>query len=228
MNILVSDSLSPRGVEVLERAGFSVSVKTKLSKEELLQEIPNYEALIVRSATKVTKEVIEAGGRLRIIGRAGTGLDNVDSEAATRRGIVVMNTPGGNTITTAEHTMSMIASMSRKIPQATGSMKEGKWEKNRFMGTELYNKTLGLVGMGQIGSYVAKLAQGWSMNVIGYDPYLSLERAQKMGIEVVELDELFHRADVISVHTPLTNETGDKLSLTRIFITTPLGNNFPY
>ncbi|MGD9850632.1 MAG: phosphoglycerate dehydrogenase [Nitrospirales bacterium] len=207
MNILVSDSLSPRGVEVLERAGFSVAVKTKLSKEELLQEIPNYEALIVRSATKVTKEVIEAGGRLRIIGRAGTGLDNVDSEAATRRGIVVMNTPGGNTITTAEHTMSMIASMSRKIPQATGSMKDGKWEKNRFMGTELYNKTLGLVGMGQIGSYVAKLAQGWSMNIIGYDPYLSLERAQKMGIEVVELDELFHRADVISVHTPLTNET---------------------
>ncbi|MDR4495464.1 MAG: phosphoglycerate dehydrogenase [Nitrospirales bacterium] len=207
MNILVSDSLSSRGVEVLERAGFSVSVKTKLSKEELLQEIPNYEALIVRSATKVTKEVIEAGGRLRIIGRAGTGLDNVDSDAATRRGIVVMNTPGGNTITTAEHTMSMIASMSRKIPQATGSMKEGKWEKSRFMGTELYNKTLGLVGMGQIGSYVAKLAQGWSMNVIGYDPYLSLERAQKMGIEVVELNELFHRADVISVHTPLTNET---------------------
>lgn len=207
MNILVSDSLSPRGVEVLERAGFSVAVKTKLSKEELLQEIPNYEALIVRSATKVTKEVIDAGVRLRIIGRAGTGLDNVDSEAASRRGIVVMNTPGGNTITTAEHTMSMIAAMSRKIPQATGSMKAGKWEKNRFMGTELYNKTLGLVGMGQIGSYVAKLAQGWSMNVIGYDPYLSLERAQKMGIEVVELDELFHRADVISVHTPLTNET---------------------
>lgn len=207
MNILVSDTLSPRGIEVLERAGFSVAVKTKLSKEELLQEIPNYEALIVRSATKVTKEVIEAGGRLRIIGRAGTGLDNVDSEAATRRGIVVMNTPGGNTITTAEHTMSMIASMSRKIPQATSSMKEGKWEKSRFMGTELYNKTLGLVGMGQIGSYVAKLAQGWSMNIIGYDPYLSLERAQKMGIEVVDLDELFHRSDVISVHTPLTNET---------------------
>jgi D-3-phosphoglycerate dehydrogenase / 2-oxoglutarate reductase len=207
MNILVSDSLSPRGVEVLERAGFTVAVKTKLSKEELLQEIPNYEALIVRSATKVTKDVIEAGARLRIIGRAGTGLDNVDSDAATRRGIVVMNTPGGNTITTAEHTMSMIAAMSRKIPQATTSMKAGKWEKNRFMGTELYNKTLGLIGMGQIGSYVAKLAQGWSMNVIGYDPYLSMERAQKMGIEVVELNELFQRADVISVHTPLTNET---------------------
>ncbi len=207
MNILVSDSLSPRGVEVLERAGFTVAVKTKLSKEELLQEIPHYEALIVRSATKVTKDVIEAGSRLRIIGRAGTGLDNVDSDAATRRGIVVMNTPGGNTITTAEHTMSMIAAMSQRIPQATASMKAGKWEKSRFMGTELYNKTLGLIGMGQIGSYVAKLAQGWSMNVMGYDPYLSMERAQKMGIEVVGLTELFQRADVISVHTPLTNET---------------------
>ena len=207
MNILVSDSLSPKGVEVLERAGFSVAVKTKLSKEELLQEIGNYEALIVRSATKVTKEVIEAGSRLRIVGRAGTGLDNVDTEAATRRGIVVMNTPGGNTITTAEHTMSMIAAMSRKIPQATQSMKAGKWEKNKFMGSELFNKTLGLVGLGQIGSYVTKLAQGWSMNVIGYDPYLAVDRAKQMGIEVVELDELFHRADVISVHTPLTNET---------------------
>ena len=207
MNILVSDSLSPKGVEVLERAGFSVAVKTKLSKEELLQDIANYEALIVRSATKVTKEVIEAGGRLRIVGRAGTGLDNVDTEAATRRGIVVMNTPGGNTITTAEHTMSMIAAMSRKISQATKSMKDGKWEKSKFMGSELYNKTLGLVGLGQIGSYVARLAQGWSMNVIGYDPYLAVDRAKQMGIEVVELDELFHRADVISVHTPLTNET---------------------
>lgn len=207
MNILVSDSLSPKGVEVLERAGFSVDVKTKLTKEELLQEIPKYEGLVVRSATKVTKDVIEAGTRLRIVGRAGTGLDNVDSEAATRRGIVVMNTPGGNTITTAEHTMSMIASMSRKVPQATMSMKAGKWEKTRFMGTELYNKTLGLVGLGQIGSYVAKLAQGWSMNVIGYDPYLAVERAKQMGIEVVDLDELFHRSDVISVHTPLTNET---------------------
>jgi len=207
MNILISDSLSPKGVEVLERAGFSVAVKTKLSKEELLKEIGNYEALVVRSATKVTKEVIEAGSRLRIVGRAGTGLDNVDTEAATRRGIVVMNTPGGNTITTAELTMSMIVAMSRKIPQATQSMKEGKWEKKKFMGTELYNKTLGLVGLGQIGSYVAKLAQGWSMNVIGYDPYLAEDRAKQMGIEVVELEELFLRADVISVHTPLTNET---------------------
>ena len=130
MNILVSDKLSTRGVEVLERAGFTVTVNTKLSKEELLEEIKKYEGLIVRSGTKVTKEVIEAGSRLRIIGRAGTGLDNVDSEAATRRGIIVMNTPGGNTITTAEHTIAMIVAMSRKIPQATASMKDKKWEKN--------------------------------------------------------------------------------------------------
>ena len=207
MKILVSDSLSPRGVEVLEKAGYTVDVKTKLSKEELLQEIKQYDGLIVRSATKVTAEVIEAADRLKIIGRAGTGLDNVDSKAATKRGIVVMNTPGGNTITTAEHTMAMIVAMSRRIPQATASMKAGKWEKSKFMGMELYNKTLGLVGLGQIGAYVTKLAQGLAMNVIGYDPYLAPERARNMGIEVVELDELFRRADIISVHTPLTNET---------------------
>ncbi|WP_447970380.1 phosphoglycerate dehydrogenase [Nitrospira sp. M1] len=216
MNILVSDKLSARGVEVLEHAGFSVGVKTKLSKEELLKEIKDYEGLIVRSATKVTKEVIEAGGRLRIIGRAGTGLDNVDTDAATRRGIVVMNTPGGNTITTAEHTMAMVVSMSRKIPQATASMKAGKWEKSKFMGVELYNKTMGLVGLGQIGSHVTKLAQGHFMNVIGYDPYLAKDRAQQMGIEVVELAELFQRADVISVHTPLTNETKGLINATTI------------
>ncbi len=192
---------------MLEHAGFSVGFKTKLSKEELLKEIKDYEGLIVRSATKVTKEVIEAGGRLRIIGRAGTGLDNVDTDAATRRGIVVMNTPGGNTITTAEHTMAMVVAMSRKIPQATASMKAGKWEKSKFMGVELNNKTMGLVGLGQIGSHVTKLAQGHFMNVIGYDPYLAKDRAKQMGIEVVELAELFERADVISVHTPLTNET---------------------
>lgn len=212
MKILVSDSLSPRGVEVLEKAGFSVAVKTKLSKEELLQEITQYDGLIVRSATKVTAEVIKAADKLKIIGRAGTGLDNVDSEAATKRGIVVMNTPGGNTITTAEHTIAMMVAMSRRIPQATASMKAGRWEKNKFMGVELYNKTLGLVGLGQIGSYVAKLAQGLAMNVIGYDPYLAQDRATAMGIEVVELAELFSRADIISVHTPLTPETKDLIN----------------
>ncbi|MDT7043539.1 phosphoglycerate dehydrogenase [Candidatus Nitronereus thalassa] len=207
MKILVSDSLSTRGVEVLQQAGYTADVKTKLSKEELLEEIKNYDGIIVRSATKVTAEVIEAGAQLKIIGRAGSGLDNVDKEAATRRGIVVMNTPGGNTITTAEHTIAMLVAMSRKIPQATASTKAGKWEKSKFMGTELYNKTLGLVGLGQIGTVVTKLAQGLSLNVIGYDPFLASERAKELGIELVELPELFRRSDIISVHTPLTNET---------------------
>lgn len=207
MNILVSDSLSPRGVAVLERGGFHVDVKTKLPKEQLLEEIKAYDGIVVRSGTKVTAEVIDAGSRLKIIGRAGTGLDNVDCEAATRRGIVVMNTPGGNTITTAEHTVAMLVSMSRRIPQAVVSTKAGKWEKSKFMGTELYNKTLGLVGLGQIGTYVTKLVQGLAMQVIGYDPYLAPGSARELGIQTVTLDELFRRADFISVHTPLTNET---------------------
>jgi D-3-phosphoglycerate dehydrogenase len=207
MKILVSDSLSKQGVEILQKAGLTVDVKTKMPKEELLREIKNYEGLIIRSATKVTAEVIAAADRLRIIGRAGSGLDNVDTAAATKRGIVVMNTPGGNAVTTAEHTMAMIFALARKIPQATASMKAGKWEKERFMGMELYNKTLGIVGMGQIGSHLAKLAQGATMTVIAYDPYLAEERARKMGVEIMGLHELFRRADIITVHTPLTAET---------------------
>jgi len=207
MKILVSDSLSKQGVEILQKAGFTVDVKTKLPKEELLKEIKDYDGLVVRSGTKVTAEVIAAGEKLKVIGRAGAGLDNVDSQAASRRGIVVMNTPGGNSVTTAEHTMAMIFAMTRRIPQATLSTKSGKWEKEKFMGMELYNKTLGIVGIGQIGGYLVKLAQGISMNVIAYDPYLAEDRARKMGVELVDLPELFRRADVVSVHTPLTAET---------------------
>lgn len=207
MKILVSDSLSRQGVEILEKAGFTVVVKTKLSKDELLKELKDADGLIIRSATKVTAEVLGAAERLKVVGRAGSGLDNVDTAAATRRGVVVMNTPGGNTVTTAEHTLSMICSMTRRIPQATASMKAGRWEKERFMGVELYNKSLGIVGVGQIGGYLTKLAQGVGMNVMAYDPYLAEERAQKMGVSVVALDELFRRADIISVHTPLTPET---------------------
>ncbi len=207
MKILVSDSLSKHGVTVLEKAGFTVDVNTDLTKEQLLKEIVPYDGLIVRSGTKVTEDVIAAAQNLKVIGRAGSGLDNVDTPAATRRGIVVMNTPGGNTVTTAEHTMSMICAMSRRIPQATASMREGKWEKKRFMGVELFHKTLGIIGIGQIGGYLAKLAQGLAMNVIAYDPYLAQDRAQEMGIEVVPLDDLLSRANIISVHTPLTPET---------------------
>lgn len=207
MKILVSDSLSKQGVEALERAGFTVTVKTKLPKEELFKEVKDADGLIIRSGTKVTAELIGAAERLKVIGRAGSGLDNVDTAAATRRGIVVMNTPGGNTVTTAEHTMAMIFAMTRRIPQATASTKAGKWEKEKFMGVELYNKVLGIVGVGQIGGYLTKLAQGVGMQVIAFDPYLAEERAQKMGVSMVELDELFRRADIISLHTPLTPET---------------------
>jgi D-3-phosphoglycerate dehydrogenase len=207
MKILISDNLSKQGIEILQKAGLTAEVKTKMPKDDLLREIKHYEGLIVRSATKVTAEVIAAAEKLRVIGRAGSGLDNVDTQAATKRGIAVMNTPGGNTVTTAEHAMAMIFSLVRKIPQATASMKAGKWEKDRFMGMELYNKTLGIVGMGQIGSHLAKLAQGAMMNVIAFDPYLAEERARKMGVELMGLHELFRRADIISVHTPLTAET---------------------
>jgi len=207
MKILISDSLSTQGVELLEKAGFTVVVKSKMPKEELFKEIKDADGLIVRSGTKVTEELIAAAGKLKVIGRAGSGLDNVDTPAATRRGIVVMNTPGGNTVTTAEHTMSMICAMSRRIPQATASVKAGKWEKDKFMGVELYNKVLGIVGAGQIGSHLTKLAQGIGMSVVAYDPYLAEERAQKMGITMMPLDELFKHADIISVHTPLTPET---------------------
>ncbi|MDF0643238.1 MAG: phosphoglycerate dehydrogenase [Nitrospira sp.] len=207
MKILVSDSLSKQGVELLEKAGFTVVVKSKMPKDELFKEIKDADGLIVRSGTKVTEELLAAADKLKVVGRAGSGLDNVDTPAATRRGIVVMNTPGGNTVTTAEHTLSMICAMSRRIPQATASTKSGKWEKDKFIGVELYNKVLGIVGVGQIGSHLTKLAHGIGMRVIAYDPFLASDRAERMGVEMVDLLDLFRRADIISVHTPLTPET---------------------
>jgi D-3-phosphoglycerate dehydrogenase len=207
MRVLVSDSLSPQGVEILKQAGLTVDVKTKLTPEQLLEEIGQYEGLVVRSATKVTAKVLDAGAKLKVVGRAGSGLDNVDLEAATKRGIVVMNTPGGNTITTAEHAVAMLCSLARQIPQATASTKAGKWEKSKFMGVELYQKVLGVVGLGQIGSHVAKLGQGLMMKVMAYDPYLSEERARQMGVEQATIEHLFRTADFITIHTPLTPDT---------------------
>lgn len=211
MRVLVSDSLSEKGIKILKDAGLSVNVTTKLSREELLNIIGEYDGLIVRSATKVTADVINAGKNLKVIGRAGAGLDNIDVAVATKKGIVAMNTPGGNTVTTAEHAMAMLLSMVRMIPQATASMKSGKWEKGKFTGIEFYNKILGIIGMGRVGSHVAKLAQGLLMNVMAYDPYLSPENAQKMGVPLVSLDELYQRADFITIHTPLTSETRNLL-----------------
>lgn len=207
MKVLVSDSISSKGVEILKKAGFEVDVKTGLKPEELKSIIGEYDALIIRSATKVTAEIIDAADKLKVIGRAGTGVDNVDKIAATKKGIVVMNTPGGNTITTAEHAIAMLFSLARRIPQATASMKSGKWEKKKFMGVELYNKTIGIIGLGRIGSEVAKRTQCMGMNVLAYDPFLSDERAEELGITKTDLDKIFAEADFITIHTPLTSET---------------------
>ncbi len=207
MRVLVSDALAERGVEILKKAGLKVDVKTGLSPEELIREIPAYDGLVIRSATKVTKEVIAAASNLKVVGRAGSGLDNVDIPEATKHGIVVMNTPGGNTVTTAEHAFALMVAMARRVPQADASTKSGKWEKKKFMGMELFNKTLGIIGMGAIGSHFAKLAQGMMMNVIAYDAYLSPEKASAMGVEVVDFETLITRADVITIHAPLTDET---------------------
>lgn len=207
MKVLVSDNISPKGVEILKKAGLTVDVKTGMKPEELKACIGDYNGLIIRSATKVTAEIIEAATNLKVIGRAGSGLDNVDKNAASKKGIVVMNTPGGNTVTTAEHSMAMLFSTARLIPQATASMKAGKWEKKKFMGVELFNKTLGIMGLGNIGGQVAKKALGLEMNVIAYDPFLSEEKAKTMGIRKVSMEDLFSEADFITIHTPMTPET---------------------
>lgn len=207
MKVLISDNISTKCVDILKKAGLKVDVKTGMSPDELKACIGDYHGLIIRSATKMTADIIEAAKNLKVIGRAGSGLDNVDKTAATKKGIVVMNTPGGNTITTAEHTIALMVSLARQIPQATMSMKSGKWEKKKFMGVELFNKTLGIVGIGNIGSQVARRMQAFSMNVIAFDPFLSEEKAKDMGVEKVSLKELFKRADFITIHTPLTPET---------------------
>ncbi len=216
MKVLVSDKISDKGVEILKKAGLAVDVKTGMKPDELKACIAEYHGLVIRSATKVTADVIDAAKNLKVIGRAGSGLDNVDKAAASKKGIVVMNTPGGNTITTAEHSIALLFSVARLVPQATASMKAGNWEKKKFMGVELFNKTLGIVGLGNIGSQVAKKAQGIEMTVIAFDPFLSEEKAKAMGIEKVELNELFSRADFITMHTPLTPETKNLINAASI------------
>ena len=211
--ILVSDSLSEEGLAVLKSSKeFMVDVKTGLKPEELAAIIGEYDALVVRSATKVTSKIIEAGKKLKVIGRAGVGLDNVDLKAATDRGIIVMNTPGGNTISTAEHTMTLILSLSRNIPAADLSMKKNEWRRKDFMGTELYNKTIGIIGLGRIGMEVAKRSLAFGMRVKAYDPYLSKEVADQMGVELVPLEDIYKNADYITVHVPITDETKNMIS----------------
>jgi len=212
MKILIADPIDEKSLDVFGANGFAASYRPDITPGDLIGEIPGFAALIVRSRTQVTAEVLRAGSALKIVGRAGAGVDNIDLAEATRRGIIVMNTPGGNTVSTAEHTISMMLALSRNIPQADRSVREMKWERKKFTGTEVSEKTLGLIGLGKVGSEVARKAAGLDMRVIAYDPLLSDEAAAKAGIEGVSLAELYRRSDYISVHTPLTPETKNLLN----------------
>ncbi|MBV9249351.1 MAG: phosphoglycerate dehydrogenase [Acetobacteraceae bacterium] len=219
--VLISDKLSPAAIEIFRRRGIEVDFKPGLSPAELRAIIAPYAGLAVRSATKVTRELLDAAPNLKVVGRAGIGVDNVDVKSATARGVVVMNTPHGNTITTAEHAIAMMFALARHIPEASASTKAGKWEKNRFMGVELTGKALGLIGCGNIGSIVANRAIGLGIKVIAYDPYLSESRALDLGVEKVDLNELLSRADIITLHTPLTDATRNILSREALAATKP-------
>ena len=211
MKVLVADGVSKKGIDILAE-DFEVVVKDKLPAEELLAIIPEFDAIIVRSASKVTAEVIAAAKNLKIIGRAGVGVDNIDVAAATARGIIVINSPGGNTIAATEHTMAMMLAMSRNIPIANETMQQGEWNRKKYVGVELRGKTLGVIGMGRIGSGVAKRALAFDMNVIGYDPYINEERAQAMGVTIGTLEDVITKADFITVHMPLTPDTKGMLN----------------
>ncbi|MCF3945747.1 phosphoglycerate dehydrogenase [Acidiphilium sp. AL] len=210
--VLISDKLSPAAIEIFKQRGIEVTTKPGLTPAELRAIIGEFDGLAIRSATKVTRELLDVARNLKVIGRAGIGVDNVDVKSATARGVVVMNTPYGNAITTAEHAIGMMFALARQLPEASVSTKAGKWEKNRFMGVELTNKTLGLIGAGNIGSIVAERALGLKMRVIAYDPYLTETRATALGVEKIELDALLARADFITLHTPLTEQTRNILS----------------
>ncbi len=205
--VLVADDLSPEGVQILRDAGLEVDVKVGMKPEELESVVGGYDALVVRSATKVTARVLERAERLRAVGRAGVGVDNVDLPAATRRGVLVMNTPGGSSVTVAELTLGMMLALSRHVAQATASIKGGKWEKKRFQGRELAGKTLGVVGIGNIGSVVVERCLAMKMRVIAFDPFISPEAAARLGVELVPMDEIWRQSDIVSLHVPLTEQT---------------------
>ncbi len=205
--VLISDKLSPLAEKIFKERGIDVDVKVGLEKEELLEIIDQYDGLAIRSATKPSEKIIKAAKNLKVIGRAGIGVDNVDIKAATQNGVIVMNTPFGNSITTAEHAISMMMALARNIPEANVTTHEGRWEKSKFMGVEVTGKTLGVIGCGNIGSIAASRGIGLKMKVIAFDPFLTPERAVEIGVEKVELDELFGRADFITLHTPLTDKT---------------------
>src|SRR5215211_6839441 len=205
--IFVADDVSESGLGPLRSAGFVVEKRPGLAAAELREALTDCEGLIVRSETRVTQDLLDAANSLRVIGRAGVGVDNIDVPAATIRGIVVMNAPDGNTITTAEHTIALLISLARSIPQANSSLKAGRWERKKFIGVELQGKTLGIIGLGRIGRVVASRARAMGMTIIAYDPFIAVEQARDLEIELAPLDEVYARADFLTVHTPLTSET---------------------
>ncbi len=221
--VLVSDELSETAVQIFRDRGVEVDYLPKLGKDKdaLAAVIDQYDGLAIRSATKVTEKLLERAARLKVVGRAGIGVDNVDIPAASKKGVIVMNTPFGNSITTAEHAIAMMFAVARQIPEANASTHAGKWEKSRFMGVELFNKTLGVIGAGNIGGIVCDRALGLKMKVIAYDPFLSEERAKTLGVTKVELDELLARADFITLHVPLTDKTRNILSRENLAKTKP-------
>ena len=219
-SVLAVDGIAAEGIEILKK-NFNVEVHDKISADELLEIIPKFDALIVRSASKVTAEVLNRAENLKIIGRAGVGVDNIDVKAATERGIIVINSPDGNTIAATEHTFAMMAALSRNIPQANKTMHAGGWDRKKFVGVELRNKTLAVIGLGRIGAGVAKRAQAFEMNVIAYDPFVSAERAESLGVKLMELDELFKTADFITVHMPLTKQTENMITLEQMNLMKP-------
>src|SRR5215831_2270853 len=218
LKILVADSISPKGVELLRSGGeLVVDVKTGLAEKDLLGIVGEYSAILVRSQTKITASVIESASKLKVVGRAGVGVDNVDVDAATRRGVIVMNTPGGNTISTAEHAFSLLVSIARSIPQAHISVKAGQWDRKSYEGVELHGKTIAIVGMGRIGTEIARRAIAFGMRPVAYDPYLSPSRARSLQVELFDdLDEVLARADFLTLHMPITPETKHLLSEERL------------
>ena len=214
--VLIADKLSPAAITIFQERGLDFDNKPGMSKDELLACVGQYDGIAIRSATKITKEVLAKATKLKVVGRAGIGVDNVDIPAATAAGVIVMNTPFGNSITTAEHAISLMLALARELPAANASTQAGKWEKNRFMGVEITGKVLGLIGAGNIGSIVADRARGLKMRVVAFDPYLSPERAVELGVEKVELNDLLARADFITLHVPLTAETKNVLSANAI------------
>ncbi len=208
--VLITDQIAHDGIDLLSKEA-EVDVRLRPSPEELLELIGGYEALVVRSETKVTKEVVEAGKRLQVIGRAGVGVDNIDLDAATRQGVVVVNAPLGNTFSAAEHTIALMLAMARRLPEAHASLRSGRWERERFVGVELRGKTLGVFGLGQVGTEVARRARAMEMRVVAHDPYVAQERAQSLGVELLTMDELLQQADFITLHVSLTAATRDLL-----------------